>query len=276
VLVERRRRGAGLIVAVGTLIVVIAGGLIVGAPLQVNTVFGYSVAVAGRFTGLGNLAFALLGSATVILAALLADRFGSRGVRVALVVLAVIVLVEGLPVLGADVGGVLAMVPAFGVTALVLLGRRVGWKEVVVLILLAGVVVVGFAFIDLARPSETRTHLARLAEHVLAWRWESFFSTLSRRGQASFGGTEGAAWAAIGALAVGVALYIGLVATRRLGPGARGRAFDRPTIAAAAGLGVLAVVGLVTNDSSFAVPATMLVVVVPVLIHRYSVRDAPA
>jgi hypothetical protein len=167
------------------------------------------------------------------------------------------------------------MVPAFGVTALVLLERRVGWKEVLLLVAVAGAVVLGFAFIDLARPPETRTHLARLAEQVLAWRWSSFFSTLSRRGQASFGGTEGAAWAAIGVLAVGVALYIGLVATRRVGPGAPGRAVDRPTIAAAAGLGVLAVLGLVTNDSSFAVPATMLIVVVPVLIYRFAVRDAP-
>ena len=119
-LVERRVAGGGLMVALGTLIVVIAGGLVVGAPLQVNTIFGYSVAVAGRFTGLGNLAFALLGSATIILASVIADRFGRNGRRAAVAVLVAVVLIEGLPVLGGDVGGVLSMVPAFGVTALIL------------------------------------------------------------------------------------------------------------------------------------------------------------
>lgn len=271
---ERRRSGAGLVVALATLILVIAGGVVVGAPLQVNTIFGYSVAVAGRFAGLGNLAFALLGSATVILAAVLADRFGSLGVRIAVAVLGVVVLIEGLPFLGADAGGVLSMVPAFGVTGLVLLGRRVGWKELAVLAAVAGATVLAFSFVDLARPPESRTHLARLADQLLAWRWSPFFDTLGRRGQASFGGTEGAAWAAIAVAAAGVALYVMLVATRRIGPRAPGRAFHRPTVAAAAGLAVLAVLGLVTNDSSFAVPATMLIVVVPVLIHRASVQGA--
>ena len=53
---------------------------VVGAPLQLNTVFGYSVAVAGRFTGLGNLAFALFGASVVVLAALIVDRYPRRGV----------------------------------------------------------------------------------------------------------------------------------------------------------------------------------------------------
>ena len=116
----------------------IALDLLVGAPLQLNTTFGYSVAVAGRFTGLGNLAFALFGSATIVLAALIVDRTGPRGVRVAVGLMAAVVVVEGLPMLGADVGGVLAMVPAFGVTALVLLGRRIRAREVVGLVVATG------------------------------------------------------------------------------------------------------------------------------------------
>ena len=110
-------------VALGTVIVVIAGGLLVGAPLQVNTIFGYSVAVAGRFAGLGNLAFALLGSATIVLASLLADRFGRNGRVAAVAVLVAVVLIEGLPVLGGDVGGVVAMVPV-GVTAICGIGAN--------------------------------------------------------------------------------------------------------------------------------------------------------
>jgi uncharacterized membrane protein (DUF441 family) len=50
-----------------------------------------------------------------------------------------------------------------------------------------------------------------------------------------------------------------------------GRLLDqghRPTTAAAAGMAVLALVGLVANDSSIAVPATMLIIVAPVLVLR--------
>jgi hypothetical protein len=266
--VERRAKGGGLLVAVGAVIVVIAGGLLVGAPLQLNTIFGYSVAVAGRFAGLGNLAFALLGSATILLASLLADRFGANGRRAAVAVLVVVVIIEGFPALGGDVGGVLAMVPAFGVTALILLDRRVRWRELLALGGLAMITVLGFALIDLARPAGARTHLARLAEHVLSGRWPSFFDSLARRGQASFGGAEGAAYAAVGLAVVAVAVYLALVAARRVGPDAPRHNVPRPMAAAAAGLALLAVLGLVTNDSSFAVPATMLLVVIPVAVLR--------
>lgn len=275
VAVERWFAGAGVLLALGVVIVVIAGGLVVDAPLQLNTIFGYSVAVAGRFAGLGNLAFALLGSSTVIVAALLADRFGAWGVRAGVALLAAVVIVEGLPILGADVGGVLSMVPAFGVTALVLLGRRVGWRQLVGLGAVAGGAVLVFAFVDLARPIEARTHLARLAEHVLDGRWGPFFGNLSRRWQASFGGANAAAWATMALVALAVAVYVALVATRRIGPNATPRERHRPTVAAVAGVGVLAALGLIANDSSVAVPATMLIVAVPALVHRTLLDEPP-
>ena len=50
--------------------------------------------------------------------------------------------------------------------------------------------------------------------------------------------------------------------------GAPSSAEGGPRAAAAYGIVVLAAVGLVANDSSVAVPATMLIVVVPVLLTR--------
>jgi hypothetical protein len=70
-------------------------------------------------------------------------------------------------------------------------------------------------------------------------------------------------------------VYVILVATRRAGPDARPWARHRPTMAAVAGLGLLAALGLVANDSSVAVPATMLIVVVPVVVYR-TLRPYPA
>lgn len=260
---EWRRPGAGPLVAVGAIVALIGLDIAIGAPLQLNTTFGYSVAVAGRFTGLGNLAFALFGSATIVLAALIVDRAGRRGLSAAVAVMAAVVVIEGLPMLGADVGGVVAMVPAFGVTALVLVGRRVGWREVALLVVATSGVLFAFALVDAARPAEVQTHLARVAEQVLDGRWDIFSKNLGRRWQASLGGAELAGWVTVGSVMTLALAYAALVAAGRMGPGATRPLRHRPTLAAAAGLAVLGVVGLVANDSSVAVPLTMLIVAAP-------------
>jgi len=266
--VDRRWPGTGALVAVGSIVALIALDILAGAPLQLNTTFGYSVAVAGRFTGLGNLAFALFGAATIVLAALVVDRWGRRGLVAAVILLAGVVVVEGLPMMGADVGGVLAMVPAFGVTALVLAGRRVGWRQVAALVGATVVVLLLFALVDAARPAEVQTHLARLGEHVIGARWDTLGKSLSRRWQASLGGAELAAWITVGVVMAGALAYAALAAMGRAGPGATRAITHRPTLAAAAGLAVLGTVGLVANDSSVAVPFTMLIVIAPVVMLR--------
>jgi hypothetical protein len=276
--VERRRPGTGAPVAVGTIVGLIAVDIVLGAPLQLNTTFGYSVAVAGRFTGVGNLAFALFGSATIVLAALIVDRAGPRGVRVAVALMAAVVVLEGLPMLGADVGGVLSMVPAFGVTALILLARPVGWRELVGIGLVTVVVLLAFALVDAARPPEVQTHLARFAENVFDARWETLSKNLGRRWQASLGGAELAGWITIGAALLVAGAYAALVAAGRMGPHAARPFRHRPTMAAAVGLAVLGTVGLVANDSSVAVPLTMLIVIAPAVMLQVLApgqRDAP-
>ncbi|HET6954736.1 MAG TPA: hypothetical protein VFI47_30520 [Acidimicrobiales bacterium] len=266
--IDRARPGSGPLVAVGATVALVAVDALAGGPLQLNTTFGYSVAVAGRFTGLGNLAFALLGAATILLAALIADRYGRRGLPAAFGVLGAVVVVEGLPMVGADVGGVLSMVPAFGMTALILAGRRVGWREVAGLAATTAVVVFAFALVDAARPPEVQTHLARLADHVLGARWDLLSKTLGRRWEASLGGAELAGWITVGAVTAVAAAYAVLVEQGRAGPRAVRPLAHRPTRAAAAGLAVLGVVGVVANDSSVAVPFTMLIVVAPVVMLR--------
>jgi hypothetical protein len=276
--VERRRPGLGAIAVLGGIALLFTVDVALGAPLQLNSVFGYSVSVAGRFAGFGNLAFALFGATAVVLAVFIVDRHRDRGVRIALVLLGLAVLVEGLPMLGADVGGVLSMVPAFGVTALLLTGRRPGWRHLTALGVMAVGAVLLFAFLDVARPEGSRTHLARLAQHVVDGRWGPFFDSLGRRLQASFGSAELAAWVALVAIVLGTAVYAVLVARRIIGPDAPPRRPDPHRVAAGAGLAVLAAVGLVANDSSIAVPATMLIVLVPALVlhdRAIAVEEVP-
>lgn len=267
-LADRRWPGSGVLVGLGSILAVIGVDVLVGAPLQVNTVFGYSTAVAGRFAGLGNLAFALFSAAALTFAVVLVDRRGRRAWPVALALLVVVVLVDGLPMLGADVGGVASMVPAFALTAMVLAGRPVRWVHVVAAAAASFAAVVAFGLLDASRPPASQTHLARLGEHVVDGRFDAVADTLVRRLNASFGSSDLAVWAIALALVALAAGQAAVVARARGSWLSRLRPRGASSTALAIGLSVLAGLGLVVNDSSIAVPATMLIVIVPVLVWR--------
>jgi hypothetical protein len=265
---ERWRAGIAPLVAVGAIVATITIDVFAGAPLQVNSVFGYSMAVAGRFTGLGNLAFALFGSAVVSLAVLLHERGGARAVGAVAALLVFAVVVDGLPMLGADVGGVLATVPAFALTFLALRGRRIGWREVAACVGLGLVVVAAFGLIDSSRPAGSQTHLARIGEHVANGRLDSVATILWRRIHASFGGDQAVLTLLAVAMVSLAVVQAVAVARGAIGPNARRRRLDPIAAALLIGAGTLATLGLVANDSSIAVPATMLLVLVPVVLLR--------
>jgi hypothetical protein len=260
---RRRRPVAAVAVALAIIAGLLGADLLAGAHLQLNTLFGYSAAVAGRFAGLGNLAFGFFAAATLMLAVTVRQLVGGRrGTRVAIVVLVAGVLLDGLPMLGADVGGTMAMVPAFGVAAMLLAGRRVRAPHVVAWFVAAGSVVAAFALLDLARPEDDRTHLARFFERVDEDGWRYVTDLASRRWDASFGDTRTVLWVAFAVVAIGVAVYAFVPGLpRRMLLGVEGRA-------GAVGLAMLATVGLVANDSGLAVPGVMLAVGVPVLVLR--------
>jgi hypothetical protein len=271
-LVERRWPGVGGLVAVGSVLGLVAVDLLLGAPLQVNSIFGYSMAVAGRFTGLGNLAFALFASAGVCFAVLVHDRFGPRAQPWIAASLVAVVLFEGLPMLGADVGGVLSVVPAFALTYLVLRGRKIGWPEVLGCGVAAVAVVVLLGLLDSSQDASSQTHLARLGEDLAAGRVGAVGTIVWRRIHASFGGSALLVWLLCLSVVGGALLQAGAVSRKLLGPDAPRRTRRPESVALATGLGALALVGLVVNDSSIAVPTTMLIVIAPVVILR---RTAP-
>ena len=235
-----------------------------GARLQLNTLFGYSTAVAGRFAGLGNLAFGFLAAATLLLAVTVWEAFhGRRGLYFAIAILTVGVLLDGLPMLGGDVGGALAMVPAFGLAAMVLAGRRVRLWHVVAWCLAGGVTVLAFGLLDFARPRDERTHLARFIERVSDRGADEISRFFERRWEASIGSPR-TAMLLIVALGVAFAVQFAFL---RVSSG-RGPRVARAGRAVLVGLGLLAVIGLVSNDSGIAVPGVMLAVAVPVAVLR--------
>ena len=103
--------------------VVLFADLCTGSHLQMNSPTGYTPIVAGRFYGLGNIAFATFATGVLMTAAGIAHHLLGHGrrtwaVAVSLVLGTAALFAIGWPGLGTDFGGVLALVPGLAVTVL--------------------------------------------------------------------------------------------------------------------------------------------------------------
>ena len=237
--------------------------VLAGAPLQVNTAFSYSPLVAGRFAGFGNTAFSVLGAATVITGALIVHRLGgtSRAIVAAAALFLVVIAVDGAPMWGSDIGGVLALVPGFGITLMLLMGRRPTAKGVVLCIVATVVIVGAFLAFDLSRPSDSRTHLARLYEDVRARGGGVFLDTIGRKIETNLRVFTGTIWTYLVPPALGLIVWLLLRPKNRWGR----LATEYPTLRAGLVGGLLlSVLGFAVNDSGIVVPAVMLSYLVPV------------
>ncbi len=175
-LATRARPRVGPLVIMAALWLVLVVDVCTGARLQIDTLFGYSPVVAGRFAGFGNQAFSLLGIAAIAVVCGAYDLVGpSRSGRppgwflgAASAVFAISVVVDGAPGLGSDVGGVLALTPAAVLCVLLLARVRIRVRAIA-LSLAAALAVLGvFTLIDLARPADDRTHLGRFASKAVS------------------------------------------------------------------------------------------------------------
>jgi hypothetical protein len=251
--------------------------VVTGAALQVNTVFSYSPLVAGRFAGFGNTAFSVLGAACIVTASLLVQRAGGsrRSLLTAAGLFGLVVVVDGAPAWGSDVGGVLAFVPAFGITLLLLAGRRPTWRALGLCVLGAIAVLGVFLAFDLARPADAQTHLARLFEDVRARGAGAFSDTIGRKITTNLRVFTSTIWTYF------VPPALGFIAWLLLRPRNRWQrlAHEYPTLRAGliGGL-VLCVLGFAVNDSGIVVPAMVLSYLVPValLAHLLLERESDA
>jgi hypothetical protein len=248
--------------------------LVTGARLQIDAVAGYSPLVAGRFAGIGNVAFGVLAASALLAAAALTER-RPTGTAAGLVAAlgAVVVVVDGAPVWGSDVGGVLALVPAFALLAML----RAGLHVSVVRLLaagLAGVAVVSvFALADYARAPDRRTHLGRFVADLADG---TAGTVLRRKADAVLGLLFSSPVTALLPLVVAAAVYLVL---RPPAPLARAFAAAPAWRHGLLAVGLASAIGFAVNDSGAAVPALALLVAVPgtaAVVARVSRRAAAA
>lgn len=246
----------------GLTALVLTVDLLTGARLQMSSLAGYSPLVAGRFAGIGNVAFGVFGTAAVLIAAVLAGT--ARSPRTAgLIVVGVglvTIVVDGAPALGSDFGGVLALVPAFAVLAMLVTGSRVSVLRLALVGAAAVGVVSSFALLDYARPAAERTHLGRFVGQLLHG---GAATVIRRKADANLHLLTHSVLTLLVPLAI---LFVLGVLLRPTG-GLR-RAFQ---LAPALRAGVLAtlvlgIIGFAVNDSGVAVPAMAGTLLLPVMI----------
>lgn len=179
----RRRPLAPLAWVCGATVALLVVDVATGARLQTSSLLGYSLHTAARFTGLGNTAFAALASTTILAVALHVHHAPRRreAVVTAACVFALVIVADGAPALGSDVGGILTLVPVFGLTLLALSGRKLSWKAVGIAVAVTLGVVVVATGVDLLRPAASRTHLGALVSRVGDQGWAPLGTTISRK-----------------------------------------------------------------------------------------------
>ncbi len=253
-------------VVAGATTVVLFLDLCFGAHLQMNSPTGYSPIVAGRFYGIGNIAFATFATGMLMAVAGISHVLIGRGRRRAavattLVIGAASVLIIGWPGLGTDFGGVIALIPGLAVTTMMIAGVRITAVRLAAVGAVAVVSISLLAWMDYLRPVEDRSHFGAFAAQVL----NGDAGTVLTRKLGAMLGTLGN-WH-LTLLAAGALLFLFAVLNRpgnwRIG--ALQRAYEyAPTLRAGlTGSLVTALVGFAANDSGVAIPALALTVAVP-------------
>ncbi|MEU6412789.1 hypothetical protein [Microbispora sp. NPDC046933] len=248
---------------------VLLGDLLTGTPLQLNSLMGYTGVVGARYYGLGNIPFALLATAVLLVTTSAADRLvraGRKAVAVALVAAlgAFAMLLDGWPGVGSDFGGVIAFVPGIAVTALIVAGRRVSIVKLGAFCAAGGVLVMAIAYLDYLRPPASQTHLGRFVGQVADG---TFLPVISRKLGAML-----STLLSPNLMPVVIAAFAFLVfALLRPGAASAGVlpiAFERAPMLRAGLLGALVsgLVGMLVNDSGAAVLSMALALAVPLVL----------
>ncbi len=163
-----RRFGPELVVVTVTAATLAADVVLLGSRLQLSSLLGYNPIVAGRFTGFGNIPFGIFAVSVLLVTVAVVRVAGPARERLVVALAGVTsVAVVGAPGLGSDFGGVLSLVPAYAVFALVLLRVRPSPARLGLAVLAGVVVVAGIAVADYLRPASERTHLGRFIGQLL-------------------------------------------------------------------------------------------------------------
>jgi len=230
------------------------GDLAVGNPLCRFSIMGYSIIEGARYYGIGNeLMGALIGSSIVGLGLLLGSlRVGPRAVRIVLFLAMIVVTASvGAPMLGANVGGAIAVVFGYCSALAATSKKPFDLRRIMAVIGLLAAVIVIFAVLDSLRGQQLESHLGRAIRAAKEGGFGGIGELASRKLAMNWLLIRYALWSRLLAayiLSAGFALFVRLRRSAKPMP-----AHVRIALAGAIG-GALA--ALVFNDSGIVAAAT--------------------
>ncbi|MFD1543141.1 hypothetical protein, partial [Nonomuraea guangzhouensis] len=260
----RRAPLGPLAVVAGITALTLAGDLLTGTTLQLNSVMGYSAEVGARYYGLGNIPFALLATGTLLATTTIAHRFPGKVGVAAVAVLGAFAMVLGGSGMGSDFGGVIAFVPGIAVTALILAGKRVSIVKLGAFCVAGAVIVMTFAIVNYLQPPDKQTHLGRFVGQVLTG---EAFDVILRKLNAMLHTLLSPNLMPIVIAAVAFLVYA-ILRPEQASAGVVPAAFTYSPALRAGLIGTLVsgVIGMLVNDSGAAVLSMALALAIPLLL----------
>jgi hypothetical protein len=258
------RPRVALATVLGLVLGVLAVDVVTGSRLSLNAAFGYSPTGNSRLYGVSNYSFGQIAAAACLLAGLLAaTRPARRGQLAALGLLGAVLLVVGMPVWGADVGGVLAFTPTILLFAALVWGRKVSIPKIVIAGVVTVATVTAIGMVDLARPAEERGHLGRLFERIGDEGVGPLVSVVERKFLANLQVSTSSFWIAAIPIAGAFLWFLSRYPTRPLVE----LKWRVPTLRAGLlAAGVAALLGSLVNDSGAIVGGVTIMVVAASLV----------
>ncbi|MCF8009981.1 MAG: hypothetical protein K9L17_04300 [Clostridiales bacterium] len=168
--------------AITSLVLII--DLLLGAPLQKCSLFGYDPIVGARFYGLGNEYMGVLIGSTIIAATSLitiVHRYKRAILTLIGLYFALVIYVIAAPGIGTNVGGTISSTGAFLASMLLLLDIKITPR--IIAYIGAGIicVVLSFIFFDISRPAAQQSHIGRVASLISSGGIETAFNIISRK-----------------------------------------------------------------------------------------------
>ncbi|MGV9183574.1 hypothetical protein [Arcanobacterium canis] len=262
------RRGASPFGGAGIVALVTATTIgvdaIFGSALHSPSVLGDQPQSGGRFYGLSNAPFTVFAVSMIVLAMMAAHILVAAQMRVfsvmAVVACGIIAtVIDGSSSIGADFGGVPALVVAFSLLTLLAMGKTVRLRTVIAILAGAASITLAAAFVDWLRPPASRTHLGKFFESVVTG---DAFAVIGRKLGFLFISVPVFVWILVALVVAGGAWYV----ARQMRAGwhpdfSECDLFTQAAIAIVA----LAVGGFALNDSGLVLPMAAIFVAVPLL-----------
>ena len=180
-----------------------------GSHMHYNAVFGYSPTANSRLYGISNYSFGVVMTSSILLATfIVVFARTSFAFPIAMALLGFVLVVEGLPAWGSDVGGVLAACRRSCCSRSSYASAGSARARSSSRSLATALAIAVFAGIDLLRPENERAHLGRLVERVNDDGLSPLYAIVERKFVAAIRESTRSVWTL--AIPIGIALIVAL------------------------------------------------------------------